>query len=338
MLATALGIVLRRLIAAVPILVLVSMMLFAVLRLLPVDPAAMSVPPNATRDEIERVRRDMGLDRPIPEQYAIWALGFLRGDFGTSIHYRRPVGPLIAETLPTTIELALASLAVAALLGLGGGLWLFHVRGSWKEAAGDVGSTALMSVPSFLWAIILILLFAVALRAMPVAGRLDMSFTRPSGSGFLLLDTLLAGRFDMFASALKHLVLPALALGLSFSPPLMRVLRSSLHDVYAEDYIRQARLRGLTEGRILIAHAARNALIPTVTLLGVQFGFLFGGTLLVEVIFSYPGIGSLMVEAVRNTDLPMIQAIGLTYCLVVLAINAATDIACRLLDPRLRAA
>ncbi|MBM3554285.1 MAG: ABC transporter permease [Alphaproteobacteria bacterium] len=337
MIATLLRIVLRRLLAAVPILVLVSMMLFGILRLLPVDPAAMSVPPNATREEIETVRRDMGLDRPIPEQYVRWALTLLRGDFGTSIHYRKPVGPLLAETLPATIELALAALVVAGFLGIGGGLGLFHVRGTWKAAVGDLGSTALMSIPSFLWAIILILIFAVAFRAMPVAGRLDMAFARPPGTGFLLLDAILAGRLDLLASAAKHLVLPAFALGLSFSPPIMRVLRSGLHDVYAEDYIRQARLRGLDEGRILIGHAARNAMLPTATLLGVQFGFLFGGTLLVEVLFSFPGMGGLMVEAVRNTDLPVIQAIGLTYCLVVLAVNAVTDIVCLLLDPRLRA-
>lgn len=338
MIALALRIVGWRLAAALPIMLVASALLFAALRLLPVDPAAMSVPPNATREDVERARRDMGLDRPIPEQYLRWIAPMLKGDFGASIHYRKPVAPLIAETLPATIELALISIVIAAGLGLGGGLWMFHVRGSAAESAGDLVSTLLMSIPAFLWAILLILAFAVGLGLMPVAGRIDPGFARPSVTGFLLIDALLVGGVDMFASVAKHMVLPSLALGLSFSPPIMRVLRSSLHDVYAEDYIRQARLRGVSEARILLRHAARNAMLPTLTLIGVQFGFLFGGTLLVEVLFSYPGLGYLLVDAVRNVDLPVIQAVGLTYCAVVIAVNALTDIAYLFLDPRPRGA
>ena len=155
-------------------------------------------------------------------------------------------------------------------------------------------------------------------------------------TGFLLFDTLLAGQPDAFASALAHLVLPAAALGIAFSPAIMRVLRSSLLDVYHEDYIRQARLRGIGERRLLVVHALPNAILPTLTLMGVQFGFLFGGTLLVEVIYSYPGLGNLMVDAVRNADLPIIQTVGLTYCIVVLLIGMAVDALVLVLNPRLR--
>jgi peptide/nickel transport system permease protein len=154
----------------------------------------------------------------------------------------------------------------------------------------------------------------------------------------LLLDTLLIGRLDMFADVLKHMTLPALALGVSAAPPIMRVLRSSLIDVYQEDYIRMARLRGLGEGRILVHHALKNAFLPTLTLMGVQFGFLFGGTLLVEIIFSYPGLGNLTVDAVRNADLPIIQLVGLTYCVLVLAINMLVDGLYVFLNPRLSVA
>ena len=140
----------------------------------------------------------------------------------------------------------------------------------------------------------------------------------------------------MFWNALKHLILPACALALAFSPAIMRVLRSSLLDVYQEDYIQQARLRGLAEGRILIGHALKNAILPTLTLMGVQFGFLFSGTLLVEVIYSYPGMGNLMVDAVRNADLPIIQAVGLTYCVVMLLITAIVDCLYLVLNPKLR--
>jgi ABC-type dipeptide/oligopeptide/nickel transport system permease component len=196
----------------------------------------------------------------------------------------------------------------------------------------------MMSLPDFLWALLLIFVFGVLLSALPFTGRLDPGMTRPVVTQFLLVDTLLIGRVDVFMSALRHMVLPALALGVAFAPPIMRVLRASLIDTYQEDYIRQARLRGVGEVRILLGHALQNAILPTLTLMGVQFGFLFGGSLLVEVIYSYPGMGNLMVDAVRNADLPIIQAVGLTYCVVVLGITALVDGLVMLLNPRLRGA
>lgn len=322
---------------AIPILFVVSLLLFAVLRLIPIDPLALSVSPNATLEEVEQMRREMGFDRPIPEQYAIWFKGAVQGDFGRSIHHREHVSRLIAKTLPATIELAFLAIGVASVLGLAGGLYLFHVRGRRHEPLADLGSTVLMSIPEFLWGLFFILLFGVFLNVLPFTGRLSSQFSRPEAiTGFLLLDTLISGRLALFADALLHMVLPAFALGLGFATPIMRVLRSSLHDVYAEDYIHQARLRGLSEPRILLRHAAKNAMLPTLTLMGVQFGFLFGGTLLIEVIYSYPGMGYLMVEAVRNADLPIIQTVGLTYCVVVLAINALVDALYLVLNPKLR--
>ena len=326
----------RRIVVALPILAIVSALLFAVLRLLPVDPAAMSLPPTATVAEVEAKRQDMGLDRPLPQQYLLWLKKVAAGDFGTSIHFRRAVAPLVAETLPATIELAVLAMIIAAALGLGGGLYLFHVRGTWREPAADLGSIVLLSIPEFLWGLFFILLFGVALPLLPFTGRLSAGFQRPVHTGFLLVDTLIDGRLDMFRDALAHMALPALALGLAFSPAIMRVLRSSLIDVYHEEYIAQARLRGLSERRILLRHALKNAILPTLSLMGVQFGFLFGGTLLVEVIYSYPGLGNLMVDAVRNADLPIIQAVGLTYCVLVLVINTAVDALYLVLDPRLR--
>jgi peptide/nickel transport system permease protein len=331
-----LGTLARRLLAAVPILFVVSVLLFVALRVLPVDPAAMSMPPNATREEIEGARRAMGLDRPLPEQYAIWLGHALHGDFGRSIHLRRDVLPLVGQTLPGTIELAVSAMVVATVLGLGGGLLLFWLRGRAAEAVAETGTTLLMSIPEFLWALLLIFVFGVLLQAMPFTGRLDPGLERPDITGFLLLDSLLVGRLDVLRSAIVHLVLPSVALGLAFAPPIMRVLRSSLLDVYHEDYIRQARLRGVSEGRILMGHALKNAILPTLTLMGVQFGFLFGGSLLVEVIYSYPGMGNLMVDAVRNADLPIIQVVGLTYCVVVLVINSLVDGMYLVLNPRLR--
>jgi ABC-type dipeptide/oligopeptide/nickel transport system permease component len=328
----------RRALVSVVILGVVSALLFGILRTLPVDPAAMSMPPNATIEEIEAKRREMGLDKPLPQQYVIWIEQVLHGDLGTSIHFRRAVAGLVSSTLPATIELAVISMVIAAVLGLGGGLLLFHVRGRPAEPVVDFGSIVLLSVPEFLWALFFILLFGVALEVLPFTGRLSANFQRPAVTGFLLLDTLLVGRLDMFWDALKHMILPSLALGLAFSPTIMRVLRSSLLDVYQEDYIQQARLRGLTEGRVLVRHGFKNAVLPTLSLMGVQFGILFGGTLLVEVIYSYPGLGNLMVDAVRNADLPIIQVVGLTYCVMVLIINTVVDVLYLVLNPKLRVA
>lgn len=330
--------ILRRLLIAIPILLTVSILLFGALRLLPVDPAAMSVPPNATVQEIEAKRREMGLDRPIPEQYVIWLRDAVHGRFGTSIQLRRGAGPLVVHALPATIELAVLAMVIASVLGLAGGLLLFRVRGTAAETVGDVGTTLLLSMPEFLWALLFILVFGVLYPILPFMGRLAPGFRQPDVTGFLLVDSLLAGSPAMFLSALAHLLLPAASLGIAFAPPIMRVLRSSLFDVYHEDYIRQARLRGVSERRILVVHALGNAILPTLTLMGVQFGFLFGGTLLVEVIYSYPGLGNLMVDAVRNADLPIIQTVGLTYCIVVLLISTAIDALVLVMNPRLRRA
>jgi ABC-type dipeptide/oligopeptide/nickel transport system permease component len=336
MIVTVATLIARRLLAAIPILLVVSALLFCALRLLPVNPAAMSLPPTATIEEIDAKRREMGLDRPLPQQYLIWLTDALHGDFGRSIQFRREAGSMVLATLPVTIELASAAMVIAAILGIGGGLLLFHVRGTLFEAVADLASILLLSIPEFLWGLILLFVFGVALHVLPFTGQVAPGLPLQHITGFLLLDSLLIGRPDVFWSACQHLILPAFALGLAFSPTIMRVLRSSLFDVYHEDYIAQARLRGLSENEILLRHAFKNAALPTLTLVGVQFGILFSGTLLVEVIYSYPGMGNLMVDAVRNADLPLIQTIGLTYCIVVLLINTAVDSFYVVLNPKLR--
>lgn len=336
MLDSGLAIIGRRLALALPTLLVVSMLVFVVLRLIPSDPLAMSMPPNATREDLAEMRREMGLDRPIPVQYAIWIGQIARGDLGTSIVYRRPVGGLILTALPTTIELVSMGLALGVFLGLGFGVALFEWRGRLAEHVADLGSTVVMSIPEFLWAIFLILGFGVGLRWLPFIGRLDPAVTVAPVTGFVLLDTLIAGQPAAFVNALAHLTLPGLSLALALAPLIMRVLRSSLFDTYVEGYITLARLRGLSERRILLRHALKNAILPTVSLIGVQAGFIFGGTLLVEVIFTLPGIGNLMVQALRNHDLPLIQGIALVYCVSVLVINTVVEIAYLGLNPKLR--
>ena len=333
-----LGIILRRIAVATPLMLLVSVLVFIVLRLIPADPVAMSMPPNATNEDIEALRREMGLHLPVMHQYAIWLGHILEGDLGRSIAFGQPVSKLIGESLPATIELAAFGALFATAIGLPGGILLFRLRGRPSEQAVDVGSTLMMSIPEFLWALFLILVFGVAFNLLPFAGRLPPDMTIPRLTGFLLLDCLLTGNLTAFLEAIRHMLLPALALALGTVPLIMRLLRSSLLDVIGEDYVAMARLRGVPERRVVNRHALRNALLPTLSLMGVQFGFLFGGTLLVEVIYSYPGLGNLMVEAVRNTDLPIIQGAALVFALAVLTINLFVDVVYIVVNPKLRRA
>jgi peptide/nickel transport system permease protein len=325
-----------RAIAAIPILILVAAMLFGVLRVLPVDPAVVTLPPTATRADIELRRTEMGLDKPLPVQFGIWLAGAVRGDLGRSSQRKEPVVSLIAVALPQTIELAAFSMILASVIGVGGALLMFAARN--RPAADgllDVGSLGLLSIPDFLWALVFILLFGVYFDLLPVTGRMSANFSHPEVTGFLTVDSLIVGGPPMFLDVLVHMIMPVTALGLAFSATIMRVLRSSLQDTYQEDFIHQARLRGLSEGQILRRHGLPNAFLPTLNLMGVQFGFLFGGTLLIEVIFAFPGIGFLMVNAVKNVDFPVIQGVGLIYCLAVIVITVAVDALNIVLNPRL---
>lgn len=327
---------LRRCVTVAMQLLAVSIVVFVVLRAIPADPLAMMLPPNATHEDAERMRQAFGLDRSISEQYLIWLGHAVQGDFGNSIQSRIPVTQLISTALPMTIELVICGLIVGISLGFVLGLLTFWGRGTTLERAGEITASFAQSIPEFLWGILLILLFGLWLHALPFIGPIDSRMVVPSRTGFLLIDTLLAGRWDAFGSRLTHLVLPTFAIAMIKAPLIMRLLRSSLVDVYAEDYINSARLRGISESRILFRHALRNASIPTVTLIGVQAAHTFGGTLLIEAIYSLPGLGNLMIGAIRTHDLPLIQGITLTYCAVVLLLNNLVDIAYLWLNPRLR--
>jgi ABC-type dipeptide/oligopeptide/nickel transport system permease component len=335
----ALQLLLRRTLLAIPLLLCVSAVVFGILRLLPADPVAMSLPPGASVEDYEKLRQAFGLDRSLLDQYLIWLGKLARGDLGGSIFFRRPVSELVAIALPATIELVAAGLSLGVLIGVGGGLAMFALRGRIGETALDGATTVMMAIPEFLWAILLILFVGVGLQLLPFIGRLGPGVQLPPAfTGFLLLDALIGGRPDALGSALVHLILPSIALAIGLAPLVMRVLRSSLLETFQDDYIGQARLRGLSERRILLRHALPNAALPTISLIGVQGGFMFGGTVLVEMIFAYPGLGALMVDAVRNHDLPVIQAVALIYCMLVLGINALVDVAYLVVNPRLRLA
>jgi peptide/nickel transport system permease protein len=318
-------------------LFIVSIVLFVVLRLLPADPLAMLLPPSATNEDAARMRHALGFDQSVVEQFLIWLQHAVRLDLGSSIQARTPVVGLIATALPMTLELVFCGLVLGILLGVGGGLASFYWRGGMIERIAETLNSLGQACPDFLWGILLILVFGLAVPLLPFVGPIDSHMVVPARTGFLLLDSLLAGRPDAFASRVAHLVMPAIALSMTKAPLVMRVLRSSLIETYSDEYIMAARLRGLGEGRILFRHALRNAALPTVSLIGVQAGQIFGGTLLIEVIFGFPGMGSLMIGAIRTFDLPLIQGVALTYCVVVLALNSLVDLTYLWLDPRLRA-
>ena len=336
MLQLTLVIVMRRLIVAIPTLLLLSLVVFVVLRLLPVDPLSMMLPPSATAADSAALRQQLGFDKPIPMQFLIWLWDAARGSLGDSINFRQPVATLMLAAIPATIELALVGLLLALLISVPGGVAAFVLYRRQRETAADLVVTVLQSIPSFLWGLLLILVFGVLWPILPFTGRVGQEVTLPGITGFALVDLLITGQFQAWLSALSHLFLPALALALSFSPLVIRVLRSGLIDAANEPYVDVARLRGVSETRILWRHMLKNAALPTITMIGVQFGFLFGGALLVEMIFGFPGIGNLMVQAVKGNDLPLIQGIALLFCVLMLAITAVVDVLYALLNPRLR--
>jgi ABC-type dipeptide/oligopeptide/nickel transport system permease component len=330
--------IMARRLATLPIMLLiVSIVVFAVLRAIPSDPIAMIVPPGATQADIESIRQTYGFNLPLPQQYLLWLEHALTGDLGQSIYFREPVTTLLAKAFPATAELATTSLLLALLLSIPGGLFLYRLKSTASRIAAELGIVTALSVPSFLWAIFFILLFGVAFPILPFTGRISGNTILPDITGFALIDLLLTLRLHDWLDAALHLLLPSLALALSFAPPVIRVLRSSLLDTEREDYVTYARQRGVPERDVLISHMLRNAALPTITLIGLQFGFLFGGTLLVEIIFSFPGLGSLTVQAVRNHDLPLLQGAALVFCVVVLLTNTIVDALYVILNPRLRA-
>ncbi|MEH2560233.1 dipeptide transport system permease protein [Bradyrhizobium algeriense] len=330
------AIILRRLLLAIPTLLLLSLVVFVVLRMLPVDPLAMLLPASATPADAAALRQQLGFDKPIPQQFLIWLWEAMNGNLGNSINFRQPVVQLMLAAVPATLELTLTSLLLALLISVPGGVLAFVLYQRRREATADVIVALMQSIPSFLWSLLLILAFGVLWPVLPFSGRVGDGVALPGITGIALIDLLLVGRFDAWLSAVSHLLLPALALALGFAPLVIRVLRSSLIDAANEPYVEVARLRGLSETRILWRHMLKNASLPTITMIGVQFGFLFGGALLVEMIFGFPGVGNLMVQAVKGNDLPLIQGIALIFCVLMLAITIIVDVLYAVLNPRLR--
>jgi ABC-type dipeptide/oligopeptide/nickel transport system permease component len=328
----------QRLLLALPTLFGVAMVVFVLMRVVPGDPIAMMIPPGASENDIAALRALYGLDRSIGAQFLIWLREVGAGNFGTSITYRQDVLALIGERLPATLELGSVAMLIACAIGGLTGVVSAARHGRWLSSLIDSLAAIVQSIPDFLWGLIFILLFGVLLPWLPISGRLDPLLSQAAGTGFMLLSNLLDGRFDIVGSILIHMLAPALALALPVAAMLSRVLKASMQEALASDYVMLARLKGLGARRVLLSEALPNAVTPTLSLSAVQFAFLLGGTVLIERLFSYPGIGSLAISAVVGRDLPLIQAVVLTFALLFITINLLVDGLVVLLNPRLRSA
>lgn len=331
-----LSFLLKRLALAVPTLVGVAIVVFVLLRVVPGDPIAMMIPPGASAADVENLRRLYGLDLPIWQQFLAWAGDILRGEFGTSISMRRDVAELILARLPATLELATAAILLAVALGVGLALLGTWGQGGPVETLVDGFSGLTLAIPDFLWGLIFILLLGVVWPLLPISGRIDPRLGFEFATGFYLLESLVRGQWQILGDILAHLVLPAVALALPLVAAVTRLLKASLQAVLQEDYIAMARARGMGRWRIILREALQNAAIPTVTLGGVQFTFLIGGTVLIERIFSYPGIGNMAIGAVIQRDLPLIQGLVLTFAVIFIVVNLLVDMSYAGLNPRLR--
>jgi peptide/nickel transport system permease protein len=272
----------------------------------------------------------------LPAQFGIYLAQAAGGHFGQSITLKRDVVSLVAEHLPLTLELSALALLIAVTIGGGAALAAVSWRGSLVERGIDVATGIVAAIPDFLWGLAGILVLGVLLPVLPVFGLLDASLRFEPGSGFMLIESLLRGRFDVFASALYHLLWPALSLALPLAAMIARVLKASLLDVLAQDYILIARVKGFSPWQVLWREALRNALGPALTLTGVQFTFVIGGTVLIERLFGLPGLGNMAIDAVINRDLPLIQGIVLTFAVLFIAVNLAVDLLNARLNPKLR--
>jgi peptide/nickel transport system permease protein len=305
----------RRLLFSCLVVAGVATIAFALLHFIPGDPVDAILGTEANPQSREALRHELGLDRPLINQYFSWWWGLLRGDMGDSVMVKQPVGKLILERLPATIPLALLSMTIAILIAIPAGIVSALRRNTWLDGVVSIFAFSGLSIPGFWLGALLILGFSVKWQWLPPGGYVSV-FKDP-------------------IDGLRHLILPAIALGMTFSAALMRMIRSSLLEVLSRDYIRTARAKGQQEHLIVFRHALRNALIPAVTIIGVQVGALLSGALVIEQIFSLPGIGRLTVQAVLDRDFPLVQGCVIVIAIIFVIANLLTDLLYVYLDPRI---
>jgi len=328
---------LRRLIGIVGVLIGVSIITFAISHLVTTDPAVAALGDHATDAQLAQFRAEYGLDRPVPEQYVIYIQNLLRADLGTSIRTRRPVSQDLVQFFPATLELAMAALAIALVIGIPAGIWSAVYRNRLPDHIVRILALVGGSLPIFWLGLIAVDVFYNDLGLLPAGGRLDDFLPPPQNiTGMFTVDSLLTGNLVTLQNSLWHLILPALVLGYFSTSVIARMMRSSMLEVMYQDYMRTARAKGLRESSVILKHGFRNAFIPTLTIIGITFGSLLAGAVLTETIFSWPGLGLYATASAISLDFPAVMGVTLLAALVYLLGNFIVDIAYGFLDPRIR--
>ena len=328
---------LRRLLLTIPVLVGLTALVFVIARLLPGDPVALAAGPNASAAEIADVAREFGLDRPVLTQYGDYLARLLHGDFGVSIFTRRPVAEDLAAYLPATLELVFAAMLLAVAIGLPAGLATAVWRDRWPDYVSRVAALGAISMPRFFLGLLLQLGFAMWLGWLPLGGRFPITEDPPPWiTGFLTIDALAAGDLYAFGIACQHLLLPALAMSLSPLATIMRMMRASTLEVLQQDYVLTERALGLSQPLILFKYVARNAVAATLTVIGLYFGWLLGGTVLVETVFDWPGLGLYATKSVVSQDFMPVIGVTLVIGSLFILSNLVIDVAQGLVNPKVR--
>jgi len=327
---------LGRFLATIPVVVLISLLVFLLIHAAPGDPADLLLSDEASAADIAEARHRWGLDQPIYVQYLRFLANIMSGDFGISFKYADPVISLIGERLPATVELAIASLLIALIVGIPLGVWAGAKPNSWADNLGSTFGFFGISMPSFWLGIMLILIVSGHFNWLPSSGRNTYGVTQGDASGFYIIRNLLGGDLKSAWDGIKHIVMPAIALGTGMMGLVMRVTRSSVLEIMSEDYVRTARAKGLGENTVLWRHVLRNALVPVITVVGLELGTLLSGSIIVETVFAWPGSGSLLIAAIQSRDYPLITGTVLTYTVAFVVINFAIDMLYAVIDPRIR--
>jgi dipeptide transport system permease protein len=329
--------ILTRVSLIIPTFIGITLLAFFLIRLVPGDPIeTLAGERGIDPARHEQLRKEYGFDQPIFVQYGIYLARVLQGDLGKSMITQEPVLSEFSALFPATIELALCAILFALVIGLPAGM-IAAIRRNSIFDHGVMGiSLAGYSMPIFWWGLILILIFSVQFDLTPVSGRIDVLYYIEPVTGFLLIDTLLSDEEGAFWSAVKHLILPTIVLGTVPLAVIARMTRSAMLEVLGEDYIRTAKAKGLSRFRIIAMHALRNALIPVVTVIGLQVGVLFTGAILTETIFSWPGVGKWLIDAIFRRDYPVLQGGALLLGIVVMGVNLLVDLTYGLINPRIR--
>ncbi len=332
-----LPLILRRLAFLVAVLVAITLLTFALLHATGVDPAQLLAGPRATRDQIAALRRRYGLDQPLLVQYLLYLGAVAQGDFGVSTQTQRPVGLDLHQYVPATLELVIAALVFAVVAGACLGTLAAMFYGQWLDALARMLSLSGLAVPVFWLGLLTQWLFSDLLRWLPAIGRLDIGLAGPpTVTGSYVVDSLLAGRLDLFANACWHLLLPTIVLGYGVMASITRMMRTGLLEVLAQDYIRTARAKGLKRRTVMVRHAVRNAVFSTLTTIGLQFGGLLGGTILVETVFSWPGIGLYLKQSIVAADYSPVLGVTIVIATLYVLANLAVDVGYLAADPRVR--